>query len=202
MMGAVWSPKWSYIQVFGNVCVYIITKFMDIKAGGGPGWNGSTSILFIFLGTVSIIGPGILFRLKPAQEPLERDTESTILQNLTSVVKLLFTPRMLLLVPLFLCLGFQSIFVNSMYNRQIVNKGDIALYMIIYTVVEVTAGYIHGWFIDRIGLFPMLVVYLVLGGGSMALAYLANLKQNFLFFPLYVLFSLTDSGLQTFVGSE
>ena len=180
--------------------MFIITKFLDIQAGGGPGWNGSTSILFIFLGTVSICGPWILFRLKPAQDPMQRATGNTILQDLTSVLKLLFTPKMLLLVPLFLCLGFQSIFVNSMYNRQIVNKGDISLYMIIYTLVEVTAGYIHGWFIDRIGLFPMLLVYLILGGSSMALAYLANEKQNFLFFPLYVLFSLTDSGLQTFVG--
>lgn len=186
--------------MFGNLCVYIITKFMDIQAGGGPGWNGSTSILFIFLGTVSICGPWILFRLKPAQDPMARATGNTILQDLTSVMKLLFTPKMLCLVPLFLCLGFQSIFVNSMYNRQIVNKGDISLYMIIYTIIEVTAGYIHGWFIDRIGLFPMLIVYLILGGSSMALAYLANSTQNLLFIPLYILFSLTDSGLQTFVG--
>ena len=131
---------------------------------------------------------------------MARATGNTILQDLTSVMKLLFTPKMLCLVPLFLCLGFQSIFVNSMYNRQIVNKGDISLYMIIYTIIEVTAGYIHGWFIDRIGLFPMLIVYLILGGSSMALAYLANSTQNLLFIPLYILFSLTDSGLQTFVG--
>lgn len=175
-------------------------RFMDVQSGGGPGWNGSTSILFIFLGTVSMIGPGVLFKLKPSQEVMERQKKNTILRDVQSVLKLLFTPKMLCLVPLFCCLGFQSIFVNSMYNRQIVNKSDISLYMIVYTVVEVFAGFLHGWCIDKIGLFPMLIVYLVLGASSLALAYYANAAQNLLFLPLYVLFSLTDSGFQTFVS--
>ena len=184
--------------VFGNVCAYILMRFMDVQSGGGPGWNGSTSILFIFLGTVSMVGPAVLFKLKPSQEVMERQKKNTILRDVQSVLKLLFTPKMLCLVPLFCCLGFQSIFVNSMYNRQIVNKSDISLYMIVYTVVEVFAGFLHGWCIDKIGLFPMLIGYLVLGASSLALAYYANAAQNLLFLPLYVLFSLTDSGFQTF----
>ena len=174
-------------------------RFMDVQSGGGPGWNGSTSVLFIFLGTVSMVGPAILFKLKPSQEVMERQ-KNAVLRDVQNVLKLLFTPKMLCLVPLFCCLGFQSIFVNSMYNRQIVNKSDISLYMIVYTVVEVFAGFLHGWCIDKIGLFPMLIAYLALGASSLALAYYANAAQNLLFLPLYVLFSLTDSGFQTFVS--
>ena len=115
---------------------------------------------------------------------------------------MIVTPKMLLLVPLFACLGFQSIFVNSMYNRQIDDRSDIALYMIVYTVIEVISGFIHGWCIDRIGLYPMLLVYILMGVGSLVLSYFANTWQNHVFIVLYCLFSLTDSGFQTFVGFE
>ena len=107
---------------------------------------------------------------------------------------------MCLLIPLFACLGFQSIFVNSMYNRQIEKTENVSLYMIIYTLVEMVAGFIHGWGLDRVGLYPMLIVYILLGVVSMTLAYFANFWQNTSFIPLYILFSLTDSGFQTFVG--
>lgn len=179
---------------------------------GHAGWNGSTSILFILLGSdsyipfsylaVSIFGSIILFGLKPAAEDKERVTlrrKQKVLNEVMSVLRMVVNPRMILLVPLFTCLGFQSIFVNSMYNRQIVNTTNVSLYMIVYTVVEMFAGFIHGWGIDLLGLYPMLILYILLGSGALALSYFANLWQNAAFVPLYILFSLTDSGFQTFV---
>ena len=181
---------------------------------GGPGWNGATSILFIVLGSasfsaesllgVSIFGSLILFGAKLARDAngeeivMRRETKN-VLTEVKTVLQMVVHPRMILLVPLFLCLGFQSIFVNSMYNRQIDNKSSIALFMIVYTVCEVFCGYIHGWCIDRLGLFPMLLVYIALGSAALILAYFANRWQNMAFLLLYALFSITDSGFQTFV---
>ena len=88
-----------------------------------------------------------------------------------------------------------------MYNRQIDNKSNIALFMIVYTVTEVVCGFIHGWCIDTIGLFPMLALYVVLGVSALLLSFWADRWQSMVFIPLYLLFSVTDSGLQTFVSS-
>ena len=149
---------------------------------------------------VSAFGSVILFGLKPSVENRPKEHEkSNIWKNLLSVLKMVVTPKMALLIPLFACLGFQSIFVNSMYNRQIDDRSNIALYMIVYTVVEVFSGFIHGWCIDRIGLYPMLILYILLGTSSLILGYFANQWQNSTFILLYILFSLTDSGFQTFV---
>ena len=122
------------------------------------------------------------------------------MKDVLSVLKMIVNKRMIFLIPLFACLGFQSIFVNSMYNRQIVKTENVSLYMIVYTVVEMFAGFIHGWGLDKLGLYPMLILYILLGMTSMILCYYANFWQNASFFILYVLFSLTDSGFQTFVG--
>ena len=149
---------------------------------------------------MSIFGSVILFGLKPSVENRPKEHEkSNVWNNLLSVLKMVVTPKMALLIPLFACLGFQSIFVNSMYNRQIDDRSNIALYMIVYTVVEVFSGFIHGWCIDRIGLYPMLILYILLGTSSLILGYFANQWQNSTFILLYILFSLTDSGFQTFV---
>ena len=203
--------------MFGNICAYIILKLFKVESStGGPGWNGATSILFIVLGcassppnsllAVSIFGSVILFGAKPArdanrEEIVMRREPKNVLTEVATVLRMVVQPRMLLLVPLFLCLGFQSIFVNSMYNRQIDDKSSIALFMIVYTVCEVFCGYVHGWCIDRLGLFPMLLVYIALGSLALLLAYFANRWQNMTFLLLYALFSVTDSGFQTFVRS-
>lgn len=141
-----------------------------------------------------------MFGLKPAADTTHKETtKANVWKNVYSVLKQVVAPKMALLIPLFACLGFQSIFVNSMYNRQITDRSNIALYMIVYTVVEVFSGFIHGWCIDRIGLYPMLIFYILLGASSLTLCYFANQWQNWTFFILYILFSLTDSGFQTFV---
>ena len=188
--------------MLGNLCVFILFKVLKTNPDTGHnGWNGSTSILFILLGSdnyfgfsfvaVSIFGSIVLFGLKPAAEDREKVTlhrKQNIVAEVMSVLRMIVNHRMILLVPLFSCLGFQSIFVNSMYNRQIV-----------YTVVEMFAGFIHGWGIDLLGLYPMLILYILLGSGALILCYFANSWQNHVFIPLYILFSLTDSGFQTFV---
>lgn len=162
------------------------------------------SFLFYHL-AVSIFGSVILFGLKPAvdengNEKVIQCPRRNVKEDVASVLKMVITPKMTLLIPLFLCLGFQSIFVNSMYNRQVQNTANISLFMIVYTIVEMFAGFIHGGAIDRLGLYPLLISYMILGALSLILAYYANLWQNWVFIPLYVLFSLTDSGLQTFVA--
>ncbi|KAK8800786.1 hypothetical protein WA588_001618 [Blastocystis sp. NMH] len=201
--GMFWSVYMSG-AVLGNICTYILFKVFGINSSTGhSGWNGSTSILFLFLGTVSIFGSVILFGLKPAVD--ENGNEKAIhcprrnvKEEVVSVLKMVVTPKMTLLIPLFLCLGFQSIFVNSMYNRQVQNTANISLFMIVYTIVEMFAGFVHGAAIDRLGLYPLLISYMILGAISLVLAYFVNLWQNWTFVPLYILFSLTDSGLQTF----
>lgn len=155
---------------------------------------------------VSIFGSVILFGAKPAvdskgQEVVMKRERKNVLKEVATVLKMAGTPRMACLTPLFLCLGFQSIFVNSMYNRQIDNKSNIALFMIVYTVTEVVCGFIHGWCIDTVGLFPMLVLYAILGVSALLLSFWADRWQSMVFIPLYLLFSVTDSGLQTFVAS-
>ena len=199
--------------MLGNLCVFILFKVLKTNPDTGHnGWNGSTSILFILLGSdnyfgfsfvaVSIFGSIVLFGLKPAAEDREKVTlhrKQNIVAEVMSVLRMIVNHRMILLVPLFSCLGFQSIFVNSMYNRQIVDTANVSLYMIVYTVVEMFAGFIHGWGIDLLGLYPMLILYILLGSGALILCYFANSWQNHVFFPLYFLFSLTDSGFQTFV---
>ena len=154
---------------------------------------------------VSIFGSVILFGLKPAvdengNEKVIRCPRRNVKEEVASVLRMVVTPKMTLLVPLFLCLGFQSIFVNSMYNRQVQNTANISLFMIVYTIIEMFAGFIHGAAIDRLGLYPLLISYMILGSLSLVLAYYANLWQNWVFIPLYILFSLTDSGLQTLVA--
>lgn len=113
---------------------------------GHNGWNGSTSILFILLGSdnyfgfsfvaVSIFGSIVLFGLKPAAEDREKVTlhrKQNIVAEVMSVLRMIVNHRMILLVPLFSCLGFQSIFVNSMYNRQVVDTAEcVSLYDCIY----------------------------------------------------------------------
>lgn len=192
-------------------------KWFKVESStGGPGWNGPISILFLILGSgplqllsrlaVSIFGSVILFGAKPAvdskgQEVVMKRERKNVLKEVATVLKMAGTPRMACLTPLFLCLGFQSIFVNSMYNRQIDNKSNIALFMIVYTVTEVVCGFIHGWCIDTVGLFPMLVLYVILGVSALLLSFWADRWQSMVFIPLYLLFSVTDSGLQTFVAS-
>ncbi|KAK8790573.1 hypothetical protein WA171_002095, partial [Blastocystis sp. BT1] len=199
--GIFWSIYMSG-AVLGNLCVFILFKVLKTNPDTGHnGWNGSTSILFILLGTVSIFGSIVLFGLKPAAEDREKVTlhrKQNIVAEVMSVLRMIVNHRMILLVPLFSCLGFQSIFVNSMYNRQIVDTANVSLYMIVYTVVEMFAGFIHGWGIDLLGLYPMLILYILLGSGALILCYFANSWQNHVFIPLYILFSLTDSGFQTF----
>lgn len=192
-------------------------KWFKVESStGGPGWNGPISVLFLILGSgrlqllsrlaVSIFGSVILFGAKPAvdskgQEVVMKRERKNVLKEVATVLKMAGTPRMACLTPLFLCLGFQSIFVNSMYNRQIDKKSNIALFMIVYTVTEVVCGFIHGWCIDTIGLFPMLALYVVLGVSALLLSFWADRWQSMVFIPLYLLFSVTDSGLQTFVSS-
>lgn len=200
-------------RCWGIFGVFILFKVLKTNPDTGHnGWNGSTSILFILLGSdnyfgfsfvaVSIFGSIVLFGLKPAAEDREKVTlhrKQNIVAEVMSVLRMIVNHRMILLVPLFSCLGFQSIFVNSMYNRQIVDTANVSLYMIVYTVVEMFAGFIHGWGIDLLGLYPMLILYILLGSGALILCYFANSWQNHVFIPLYILFSLTDSGFQTFV---
>ena len=156
---------------------------------------------------MSISGSTILFGLKPAVDgngnpKVVKQQKQNILKDVLSVLKMIVNKRMIFLIPLFACLGFQSIFVNSMYNRQIVKTENVSLYMIVYTVIEMFAGFVHGWGLDKLGLYPMLIIYIFLGMASMILCYYANFWQNASFFILYVLFSLTDSGFQTFVGNS
>ena len=39
-------------QVLGNTCAFFLLKAIGVgRSTGGPGWNGSTSILFLVLGS-------------------------------------------------------------------------------------------------------------------------------------------------------
>lgn len=185
------------------------TRVRVTLAGTAPPQSSSSSLEVRLLPfchlAVSIFGSVILFGLKPAvdengNEKVIRCPRRNVKEEVASVLRMVVTPKMTLLVPLFLCLGFQSIFVNSMYNRQVQNTANISLFMIVYTIIEMFAGFIHGAAIDRLGLYPLLISYMILGSLSLVLAYYANLWQNWVFIPLYILFSLTDSGLQTLVA--
>lgn len=196
------SVRTSSSKCLASTQVRVTRDGMDPLQSSSSSWEVHF-LPFCYL-AVSIFGSVILFGLKPAVD--ENGNEKAIhcprrnvKEEVVSVLKMVVTPKMTLLIPLFLCLGFQSIFVNSMYNRQVQNTANISLFMIVYTIVEMFAGFVHGAAIDRLGLYPLLISYMILGAISLVLAYFVNLWQNWTFVPLYILFSLTDSGLQTFV---
>ena len=180
------------------------------------GWNGSTSILFLFLAISASLAviPLSLIRhvdanhksneLLDSEEGKVGKTSETPKSNVAQEIKNVFTclisPRMRLLICFFFFDGFQQVFVTSYFTRQVVNVGSIGTIMGIYSIVDVLFSYIHGWLSDRFGHLVVVSLATACEILGIVVSWFANAQQNWLNYATGVILAISDAGYQTEVG--
>lgn len=221
----------------GSITSGVLVDLLGISSDIHNGWNGSTSILFIFLGCMagfSVIPLGFLKRVvvsppsevvimssdgqSAAESPennertVKEDTDSDkkasspqsrgVLSEIQSVLHTAMTPRMLLLLCFFFNDGYQQVFLQNMFTRQIVNLATVGTMTGVYCIVDVVFSFIHGWVSDRFGHLVVVSVAVFCELTAIALSWFANSMQNWLIYATGVVMAIADAGFQTEVEAR
>ena len=227
----------SHIQALGSITSGVLVDKLGISSDVHNGWNGSTSILFIFLGCMAGFSVIPLAFIKktivsspcemvvvsteaPLSPPSSDNNEQSVKKELEtakkvspphsrgvwseirSVLYTALTPRMLLLLCFFFNDGYQQVFLQNMFTRQIVNLATVGTMTGVYCIVDVVFSFIHGWISDRFGHLVVVSVAVFCELAAVVLSWFANSLQNWLIFATGVVMAIADAGFQTEVGAE
>lgn len=226
-----------HTQALGSIISGVLVDLLGISSDVHNGWNGSTSILFIFLGCMagfSVIPLGFLKKviLSPPSEVVvvSSDAQATaespgnneksvkeendsgknpsaapsrgVLSEIRSVLHTAITPRMLLLLCFFFNDGYQQVFLQNMFTRQIVNLATVGTMTGVYCIVDVVFSFIHGWISDRFGHLVVVSVAVLCELAAVVLSWFANSLQNWLIYATGVVMAIADAGFQTEVEAR
>ena len=188
--------------ILGNLAVFFILRFIGLDDSSNvEGWHGAASIMFIFLGCISLIGAVPMFLLKPSpsegtRPPLSSTPTMVLMKR---VVKMTVSHDMIwLLMPMFY-LGFQYSYLGCMLTRQLHDQSSLGLLMAVYSFVETVISTSLGSLMDKFGqMFLMNVASLTQAAGMITVWY-ANFTQNFLYYISFILLALSDSAYQTLI---
>ena len=191
------------------------------------GWNGSTSILFLFLACTAVLStiPFSLIKkyIPPVDQAVEVSTESkvnedeekrdspttkkdsekksSVLNEIKAVWKTGTTARMLLLLCFFFNDGYQQVFFQSMFTRQIANLATVGTVTGIYSICDVIFSYMHGWLSDRFGHTVVVTLAVLSEIAAIVISWFANKYQDWTIYCTGVVMAIADAGFQTEVGS-
>lgn len=199
-------------QALGNFASGYIVKLLHVSTDIHNGWNGSTSILFLFLAisaVLAVIPYAFIRHVDPPKEEkllensdIEGKTEEvvvkkSILQEIKDVFMCAISRRMIPLLCFFFFDGYQQVFVTSHFTRQIVDVGSIGTIMGIYSIVDVIFSYIHGWLSDHFGHVVVVTLATVCEIAGIIISWYANAYQNWLNYLTGIVFAISDAGYQT-----
>ena len=186
----------------GNVAVYFLLKFIGLEDSPNPsGWHGSASVMFIFLGLLSLVGAIPMYLLKPSPKEASRKFIHKVSPGILikKMVNLVISPNMRgLLIPMFF-VGFEYVFIGSMLTRQVHQTGDVGLMMSLFCIIEVIISTPLGVLIDRLGNRTMMTSATLLELAALLSFWYANKMQNGLFYLSFVFLSLSDSIYETII---
>ena len=186
----------------GNIGVYLLLKFIGIGNYPSPsGWHDSASVMFIFLGVISLLGAIPMFLLKPSPGESSRKfvakTSPKVLMK--KMCRLMVSPNMRwLLFPMFF-VGFEYVFIGSMLTRQVHKTGDVGLMMSLFCIVEMIVSTPLGVLLDKLGNVAMFTLASVFELLALLFFWIGNKQQNLVFYVAFVFLSLSDSTYETIV---
>ncbi|KAK8807287.1 hypothetical protein WA158_004046 [Blastocystis sp. Blastoise] len=214
-------------NVLGNLACFFIIRVFPIEGVAHDGWNDNCSLLFLILGSISILGCLLLFILrkpynvgeaiqsrlldkeKAAETSLNasenattlsgevKEVEEGFIQRLKCMFETLKDVKMWLLLPLIFSSGYSAVFIASHYSRQIVNTELIGICMCIYGIVEVIFSYIMGYVSDHWGNTVCIVTGVVCQLISLIVSVFADSEQNWLIYVPAVFFGIADCSFNT-----
>ena len=120
-----------------------------------------------------------------------------ILEDVKKVLLCAVSPRMALLLCMLFYLGYQQVFMMSMFTRQILDLKSVGSLMGLYSIMDVIFSFICGRMSDRYGHIAVMTVAVVAGIAGMVVSWFANLAQNWLIYATGVIMAISDAGLQT-----
>ena len=109
---------------------------------------------------------------------------------------------MLLLLCFFFNDGYQQVFLQNMFTRQIVNLATVGTMTGVYCIVDVVFSFIHGWISDRFGHLVVVSVAVLCELAAVVLSWFANSLQNWLIYATGVVMAIADAGFQTEVEAR
>ena len=121
----------------------------------------------------------------------------TVLQEIKSVLVLSFKPGMILLLCFFLNCGYQMVFLNSQFTRQLVDLSSVGTLMAVFSIADVIMSNVIGCLCDRCGHMIVLTITIVSELIAFYLAWIANEKQNWTVYATGIIFAIADGGFQT-----
>lgn len=205
-----------------------LVKILHIGTDVHHGWNGNTSILFLFLGLFTLLSllpfgfirPAVLFT-SPEEELLGTPREGAVVVNFQSdrlvetkearpsalaeikgVFSLMVKPRMLLLLCFFFNDGYQQVFLTSQFTRQLVDLSSVGTLMALFSIADVLFAYLHGFLLDKFGHGCVLTLATLGEVGGLVLSWIANAKQDWTVYLTGLVFAIADGGFQTEVRVE
>ena len=186
----------------GNVAVYFLLRFIGIgDYPSSSGWHDSASIMFIFLGIISLLGAIPMYMLKPSPGESKRKFVSKTSPKvlIKKMIRLMISPNMRwLLLPMFF-VGFEYVFIGSMLTRQVHDTGTVGLMMSLFCIVEKFISTPMGLLLDKVGNISMLSLATVFELCALVTFWFSNKSQNALFYLAFIFLSLSDSAYETFV---
>ena len=216
-------------QALGNFASGYIVRLLHVSTDIHNGWNGSTSILFLFLAISAVLAviPYAFIRhvdppketplnseemkevvettegeMKVKEEEPKPQEKHSIWKEMKDVFKCAFSKKMAWLICFFFFDGYQQVFVTSHFTRQIVDVGSIGTIMGIYSIVDVIFSYIHGWLSDHFGHVVVVTLATVCEIAGIIISWYANAYQNWLNYLTGIVFAISDAGYQTEVFSR
>ena len=124
----------------------------------------------------------------------------SVMQEITSVLKLAFTSDMILLLCFFLNLGYQQVFLTSQFTRQLVDLSSVGTLMAIFSITDVIACNVQGSLCDRFGHVCVLSIAIAAELVGLVLTWIANAQQNWVVYLTGIVFAFADGGFQTEVN--
>ena len=118
-------------------------------------------------------------------------------QKIKEVFILSFTPKMALLLCFFLNCGYQMVFLNSQFTRQLVDLSSVGTLMAVFSIADVIMSNIIGCLCDRCGHMIVLTITILSELIAFYLAWIANAQQNWTVYATGIIFAIADGGCQT-----
>ena len=131
---------------------------------------------------------------KSSQPPKKN---SNFWSEIKSVFKCIVSPRMVHLICFFFFDGYQQVFIQSQFTRQVVDVASIGTIMGIYSIVDVVFSFIHGWLSDRFGHVTVVTLATVFEIAGIVISWFANAEQNWLNYLTGIVLAVSDAAYQT-----
>ena len=201
-------------------------KILHVGTDIHHGWNGNTSILFLFLGLFTVLSLIPFGFIRPAvpynsqeQELVDshegavvvsfegdhlietKEAKSSALEEIKGVFSLMVKPRMLLLLCFFFNDGYQQVFLTSQFTRQLVDLSSVGTLMALFSIADVIFANVHGFLLDKFGHVCVLTLATMGEVVGLVLSWIANAKQDWTVYLTGLVFAIADGGFQTEGGA-